>query len=92
MGAVGRVERLVGFEFSEEGGEGAEVVGCGAGVQFEDGGERVAEEEVLGCAAGLEARGGGGEAAEVGFGVEERVEPVYAAFVAVWIWLVYVIE
>ena len=36
----------------------------------------------MGCAAGLGARGGGGEAGEVGFGEEERVEPVYAALVA----------
>ena len=37
----------------------------------------------MGCAAGLVAWGGGGEAGEIGFGEEERVEPVYAAFVAV---------
>jgi hypothetical protein len=36
----------------------------------------------VGCAAGLVARGRGGEAGEVGFGEEERVEPVDAAFVA----------
>ena len=36
----------------------------------------------MGCAAGLVARCEGGEAGEVLFGEEERVEPVYATFVA----------
>jgi len=36
----------------------------------------------VGCAAGLVAGRGGGQAREVGFGEEERVEPVDAALVA----------
>jgi hypothetical protein len=36
----------------------------------------------VGCAAGLVAGGEGREAREVGFGKEERVEPVDSAFVA----------
>jgi hypothetical protein len=36
----------------------------------------------VGCAAGLVAGCGGGEAREVGFGEEQRVEPVDAAFVS----------
>ena len=72
--------RLVLLELYQQGVQGFEVVGGRTRVQVEDGGEREAEEEVVGCAAGLVARGEGGEACEVGFGEEERVEPVYAAF------------
>lgn len=42
---------LEGFEFEEEGVEGAEVVERVVGVEVEDGGEREAEEEVVGCAS-----------------------------------------
>jgi hypothetical protein len=37
----------------------------------------------MGCAASLVALSEGWEAVEVGFGKEERVEPVYAAFVTI---------
>jgi hypothetical protein len=76
------VDGLVGFEFEEEGVERFEVVGGRVGVEVEDRGEREAEEEVVCCAAGQVARREGGETREVGFGEEERVEPVDAALVA----------
>lgn len=79
---VSRVDGLVLFELEQEGIEGLEVVGGRAGVEVEDGGEAEAKQEVVGCAAGLVADGEGGEAGEVGFGEEERVEPVDASFVA----------
>lgn len=72
---------LVLLKLNEQGIEGLEVVGGRVCVEVEDGGEGEAEEEVVGSAAGLVARGKGGEAGEVGFGEEERVEPVYSAFV-----------
>jgi hypothetical protein len=73
---------LVRFEFYEEGVEGAEVVWRRGGVEVEDGGEGEAQEEVVCGAAGEFVRGEVREAGEVGFGEEEGVEPVNAAFVA----------
>ena len=80
-GAVWGVGLLEGLEFEEEGVEGAEVVERVGGVEVEDGGEREAEEEVVGCAARELARVEVGHFGEVGFGEEEGVEPVDAAFV-----------
>ncbi len=76
------MEALVGFVFEEEGVERAEVFGCGAGVQVEDGGEREAEVEVVRCALGELARGEGGEGGEGGVREEEGVEVVGVAFVS----------
>lgn len=73
---------LVCLELEQQGVEGAQVVGGGVGVEVEDGGQAEAEQQVLCCAARLGAWGEGGQAREVGFGEEERVEPVDAAFVA----------
>ena len=73
---------MVLFELCEERVEGFEKVGGRVCVEIDDGREGEAEEEVLCGTAGLVARGKGREAVEVGFGEEERVEPVDAAFVA----------
>lgn len=77
------MDGLVLLEFEEQGVQRFEVVGRRGGVEVEDGGQREAEQEVVGCAAGEVARREGREAREVGFGEEQRVEPVYAAFVSV---------
>jgi hypothetical protein len=73
---------LVLFEFEKKGVERFEVIAGGIGIEVEDSGEAEAQEKVVCCAAGLSAGCGGGKAREVGFGEEERVEPVYAALVA----------
>ena len=79
---------LVLLELDEQCIEGFEVLGGGLGVEIEDGGEGEAEEEVVCCAAG---EFGGLEVAEleeVGFGEEEGVEPVDAAFMAIHVIIV----
>jgi len=82
-GAVGRVGLLEGVEFEEQGVQGAEVVERVRRVEVEDGGEGEAEEEVVGGPSRELSRVEVGQFAEVGFGEEEGVEPVDAAFVTV---------
>ena len=80
-GGVGRVKGLIGFEFGEEGVEGAQVFVWGLGVQVEDGGDGVAEEKIVCSSAGELARFKVGEAREVVFGEVKGIEPVYSTFV-----------
>ena len=80
-GAVGGVGLLEGFEFEEEGVEGAEVVDWVGGVEVEDCGEGEAEEEIVGRASGEFSRVEVRHLVEVCLGEEEGVEPVDSAFV-----------
>lgn len=79
--AVWRVDLLEGFEFKQEGVEGAEEVEGAGGVEVEDCGDGEAEEEVVCGSAGELARVEVGEASEVGFREVDGVEPVDSAFV-----------
>ena len=76
------MHRLVLLEFEEQGVQGAQVVGGRVGVHVKNGRQTEAQEEVLGGAFRLGARGEGGQTGEVVLGEEQRVEPVYATFVA----------